>query len=199
MNICQYVHNHKEQVLDWEQNIWVLICKATYQLWGLRRRAEPELSFLNCRLDRPAWPPRRLIARFKCRDMWKYMNTTGSNTDATRNSNSISSWGILSHPWIVPMASTESGRVASWPLMRTSKPFFRVERILQYSVACPGKESLPKLPDVRDPPITLLKKLKGQMFLVYLHVKWVEYSHNGCSAYTRQQQDLSRNWTLTTV
>lgn len=38
MNICPYVHNHVERALDLEQNIWILICKATYQLRGLRQR-----------------------------------------------------------------------------------------------------------------------------------------------------------------
>lgn len=61
----------------------------------------------------------------------------------------------------------------------SATPFFRGERRLQGSAACPPSASVPRFYDVRDPPITLLKKLKGQMFLVYLHVKWVEYSRGG--------------------
>lgn len=62
---------------------------------------------------------------------------------------------------------------------RNQKPFFRGGKKPAVFCSLSPNESLPRLYDVRDPPITLLKKLKGQTFLIYLHVKWVEYSRGG--------------------
>lgn len=116
-------------------------------------------------LYRPAWPHAGLLQGSNAGTCGSAMNITGSITDVTCNSNHTSSWGVFSHPWIVPREPTQSGTVASCSLVRKSKPFFRAKRIRRDSVACPGDESLPKSHDVKDPPKLSWRSSRARCFL----------------------------------
>lgn len=104
-------------------------------------------------------------------------NGSGSSVDVTCKSNYTSSWGTF-HTLELYQCTQQSSWACHW---------WEKEAILQSvknsAVFCSlsPNESLPMF-YVKDSPITHLKKLKAwrrQMLLIYLHVKWVEYSQDG--------------------